>query len=200
LIVVAAALLLVGVQGTPLVKLGGESANIQLESRRIIERVVDRVAERSSPEVARPILEALSQEGDRLSAYPRHVSAAIYTLEVQAALLRSGAQTVSHLSVDYSRADLNVVYPVPGGTDLSLDVMIKYFSESAHISRRFRDFRSTLIGLEGMPRLTPLMIVANRDFNPPREPVDERTRFVLWNGPQDDAALAGALSEMAAKK
>jgi hypothetical protein len=59
LLVVCAALLLIAIQGTPLVKLGGDKASIEMAKRaRRVQEAIERARSESNPDVAHGILEA----------------------------------------------------------------------------------------------------------------------------------------------
>src|SRR5207249_2272033 len=79
LLIVAAALLLIGIQGTPLVRLGSKDSSIQLATiRRRAIRVIEEARKEDEPEVAEAIATA--------------VESAVSTIQPSRTITRSGAR------------------------------------------------------------------------------------------------------------
>jgi hypothetical protein len=86
LLLVGAAFLLIGVQGTPLIKIGGNTANLELERRRRrVERAIEQAQSETNPEVAQGMIEAATIIEPELALSP-HTQALLYEDRVGAAL------------------------------------------------------------------------------------------------------------------
>lgn len=86
LLLIGAAFLLIGVQGTPLIKIGGNTANLELERRRRrLEKAIEEAKSETNPEVAQGMIEAATIIEPELALSPR-TQANLYEDRVGAAL------------------------------------------------------------------------------------------------------------------
>jgi hypothetical protein len=92
LLVIAAAFLLIGVQGTPLIKLGSGANNLELERRRRrVELVAEEAREEGNPDLARGIVEGAVLADPKVAPSPQAL-AMIYEDQVRRSLIRAGAR------------------------------------------------------------------------------------------------------------
>jgi hypothetical protein len=88
LLIISAAFLLIGIQGTPLIKIGGSTANLELERRRRRwEQTIKEAKSEPNPEVAQGMIEAAAIMEPELTLSPRSQSS-LYIDRVGAALRR----------------------------------------------------------------------------------------------------------------
>ena len=180
LLVLAAALLLIGIQGTPLIRIGGEQASIELERRRRAERLIKEAAS-GDPDTARDVIEAVLQLEP--AARPRAEST-LAALTYEEDVLRELRRVLQLPSVPTSAGQydrgIDAILVAPGGK--KLEVLIKYF-RSPLDSRRRRE----LMGLAATGKL----VITNAD-------VDEATAtavaaydgsVVTWRDPGDTDRL-----------
>jgi hypothetical protein len=86
LLLMGAAFLLIGVQGTPLIKIGGSTANLELERRRRRgKKAIEQAANEPNPQVAQGMLEAAAIMDPQLVMSPQ-TQARLYEERVSAAL------------------------------------------------------------------------------------------------------------------
>jgi hypothetical protein len=86
LLLMGAAFLLIGVQGTPLIKIGGSTANLELERRRRrAETAIEQAEKEPNPQVAQGMLEAAAIMDPQLVMSPQ-TQARLYEDRVGAAL------------------------------------------------------------------------------------------------------------------
>jgi hypothetical protein len=72
LLLMGAAFLLIGVQGTPLIKIGGSTANLELERRRRrFEKAIEQAKSETNPDVAQGMIEATTILEPQLASSPR---------------------------------------------------------------------------------------------------------------------------------
>jgi hypothetical protein len=91
LLLVALTLLLIGVQGTPLIRFGAESASLELDRRRRVRQVIEDISTDDSPDAVRGALEAAAAFEPSLARSYGAREADLYASQVHDPLVRAGA-------------------------------------------------------------------------------------------------------------
>jgi hypothetical protein len=192
LLVIGAAFVLIGIQGTPLIKLGSGANNVELERRRRrVEQVAEQAREEGDPDLARDIVEAASILDPSIVPAPQ-VLGAIYVDQVRHALLRAGARVI-----DASRTDAGVDMIAETSTG-AVAVVIKYRRRSP-LTRQYVD---TVVSNWKPNRTVGLLLVTNApmsgDLNESNAKVENRppVEIVTWNDERDDGILVRSLRRL----
>lgn len=196
LLVLSAALLLIGLQGSPLIKLGSGDSSIQLARirGRVTKELVKAVQD-DRPEVSQAVVEAVE------SIAPDLVSPALlgrrYQSQVEASIARIDPSLVIAENDWDQGADLTV-HKVIGMSRTAVAVDVKYLGR-AKLS--MADIQVSEHRVAGSVLADRLVVVTNaRPTNGASAYLVERNsdsshvQLVVWNGPRDDSALALALS------
>ncbi|MGW4678378.1 hypothetical protein ACWEOS_07935 [Micromonospora taraxaci] len=192
LVIIGAAFLLMGLQGTPLIRVGSADSGVELERRRRrVEKAMEQARHEESPEIAAGIVEAASIIEPRIFQSPRYRSE-LYTSKVALAFQIAVADaTVERHSLDYG-PDLTVRTGMGGA-----NVEVKYRERGP---LRMQDVRKLERYSEGS---RGLLIVTNAPLSPEVEAhnADEANRHVevvTWKGEEDAGILVRALMRVTA--
>ncbi|GAB3862614.1 hypothetical protein GCM10029963_69250 [Micromonospora andamanensis] len=190
LVIIGAAFLLMGLQGTPLIRVGSVDSGVELERRRRrVEKAIEQARQEESPEIAAGIVEAASIIEPRIFR-SAHYRSELYTSKVAMALLAADATVERHL-FDYG-PDLTVSTGM--GTAY---VEVKYRERGPLRMQDVQQLEKYSRGPHG------LLIVTNASLSPEVESynADEANRHVeavTWNGEEDSGLLVRALMRVAA--
>jgi hypothetical protein len=193
--VVAAAFLLIGVQGTALVRMSSGSGTLELERRQRVADAVNRAQElaETEPEVARGIMEGLALVEPSVGPAAGAFQALSYEQAVRRALQRARSGTVA-ISEAAPPADFRLEEPT--GT---IVVSVSY--------RRSQNLQindlAPLVGSKDLEDAIGGLVVTNRPLMASvGEYVATASRHglaievVTWNGAEDDVALSAALNRL----
>ena len=194
LVLVGAALLLVGIQATPLIKLGGDKASIELGRRRAAaQRAVDEAVAESPPEVAQSVIQAVAAVEPTVQRYAALASARLlYESSVSSALMRLG------YSVDRVGADRSVDRLVARAGDRTVRVVVKHLTNPEIAARRIRDLRAQFLsGAFTSPTAPTLIVVSVLPASSARALADQDLEhlFTQWQDERDDGSLQAALEK-----
>jgi hypothetical protein len=195
--IVAAAFLLIGVQGTALVRMSSGSGVVELERRQRVADAVNRAQElaKTEPEVARGIMEGLALVEPSVGPAAGAFQALSYEQAVRRALQRTRAGT-AHISEAAQPADFRL--EEPGGTVV---VSVSY--------RRSQNLQindlAPLVGSKDLEDAVGGLVVTNRPLTASVGEYVARAsnhgltiEVVTWNGVEDDPALSAALDRLVA--
>ncbi|RKN15672.1 hypothetical protein D7147_24675 [Micromonospora musae] len=187
--------LLVGVQGTPLRRLGHGDSSIELDAlRRRAVRVVERAAQEQPPEVAAAVAEAVETITPQVSALPELV----YEAAVIDAMRRTGA------SIDPTHR--------PGPGDRGVDARVQVGAGKVNVQVKLR--RRGSLGARDIEHAAAkarrsgfdggFLLITNaplsedaRAFNAGLSPAGGGVEAITWNDSRDDDLLARALARNA---
>jgi hypothetical protein len=195
MLLVSAAFLLIGIQGTALTRFAGGSATVELERRRRTEMAVQRAEElaETEPEVARGILEGAALIEPRVGPAAGAFHAMSYENAVRRALERA-------------RPDHATV----GGADPPADLVLRAGTGSVLVSviyRRSRSLQMTdlapLVATRKLEEAAGGLVVTNQsttssvaEYISTARKHGLKIEVVTWTGPEDDGALAQALDRL----
>jgi hypothetical protein len=188
LLLMGAAFLLIGVQGTPLIKIGGSTANLELERRRRrLQKAIEEAHSEANPDVAQGMIQAATIIDPQLAPSPR-AQAGLYEDRVGAALQGIFEDVKREPTSD--RYDFAVKTPM-GQTA----VEVKYkrvgpfrVSDVANIVRRHRGKTNKLVIVTNAP-LSEEVRTINSDGTYDGVSVE----VVTWNDAGDDNLLHRAV-------
>jgi hypothetical protein len=197
LLVIAAAFLLIGIQGTPLIRIGAGQNSVELARirRRVRQIVEEATSDQQSPDVARGMVEAASFI-DPDAGVPASISAYAFEQQIMAALARV-TQDRATSGVAPVGVDGGIDFVVSAGTNYA-NVIVKYLRRGQLPIRVVREAQ----GVSALPALivtnAPLSGAVqehNRSASSPggRTPYVE---VVTWNGVQDDDVLGRTLDRL----
>ncbi|WP_344085759.1 hypothetical protein [Luedemannella helvata] len=191
LLVLAAAFMLMGLQGTPLLRFGSGDASVQLAAiRRRAVQVAETAAQKESPEVAAAVADAVE------SITPGVLHPAIrYEKQLIAAI----AQIDPTLEVVMPPHDKGIDLVVRDRHNRAAVIEVRYLT-------RQRLERHAIVAAEERLRGTPfegrLIFVTSAPpdsqaerYLSERQGDDPITQLVVWNGPDDNGRLARALAQ-----
>jgi hypothetical protein len=188
LLIIAAAFMLIGLQGTPLSKLtSGSSTVVLAERKRISNKLVAVATQRDDPKEASTYLEAASLVDPRFTNSPL-ANSFIYRQQVSDAMVRLG------FKVD--RLGNGPAQYLVGLPDNPIFVHAKY---QMHGSLEVGDISET-VNRAAQPGTMALLIVTNaplsrpvQDFNSSWGDRHPRAEAITWTGRGNDALLKRAL-------
>jgi hypothetical protein len=193
LLLVAAAFLLLGVQGTALVRLGGGSASVELDRR--VSAAVQRANEvaEANPEQALGILEGAAIIEPRVGPAAGAFRALTYESGVRRAL-EQAVPAGGSVSTALPPAD----FVVEAGSGKVL---------VAAVFRQSRDLQmidlAPIVGSRQLEDAAGGLVIANQpstssvaDYVATARDQGVTIEVVRWNGPQDDAAVTQALDRL----
>jgi len=202
LLLLGGAFLFIGVQGTAVRRLGGDSVGVEMERRRWtrgLRRAEERARSEENPEVAKGIADAVVMIDPSPSPAAVEMQAAFdYELLVQAGFQRIGARIQTHSR--RSAIDLTVTLPEHG--IVPIDVEIIYRSSNGPFRRGdMAQWQATMSDTVTVPDdgAKPMLFVTNAPLSPDVRAFNEsaaiygRFRAVSFNGALDDEALLRAL-------
>jgi hypothetical protein len=193
LLALSAALLLIGLQGSPLIRIGSGDSNIQLARiRRRATREVVRAVQDERPEVSQAVLEAVE------SIAPDLVSSSLLGRRYERMIVAAIAIVDPSLIITENSWDEGADLTVRNLHGVSVGVDVKYMGPQKIGKSQIIDAENRVVGSAMENRL---IVVTNA------RPTDEaqrylvdrsiesaRTQLVIWNGSSDNPALALALS------
>jgi hypothetical protein len=192
LLVGGVALVIMGIQGTPLIKIGGDKAAFELERRRMVaKREVERAAREESLEVASQVIEAVAKVEPRVQAYARQATSGLaFEDAIREVLLQSDLDVVDH-----TRSDIGwdfSIRKVPGRT---VRVTVKWTSQP-FCSRSVveRAFAARLNAPDG--NKDPWVLVVNAPLNKAALAWGAslgNCHLVEWRGEADNDKLLGVI-------
>lgn len=194
LFVLAIALLLMGVQGTPITRFGlGEKGSVEYADA-VAQDLVQASQEAPTPDVAQAYLDAAVRVSPAVALSATTKAVAYETLVMRALEDVAGPTEVQRLS-----RDDGVDFVVRTSATGRVSVIVKYFEHSAGAAQA-----SQLRRVVERRTATPLLIVANsipsrvrdevQNFN--QEPDHAPVVAVQWNGPSDNPSLQSALQRL----
>lgn len=190
LVVVGAALVLVGVQGTRLVKLGGSSASAEFERRMAEQKVIEAITSEPDPDVAKGIAEgvvlvdpALAPAASMALGYETMALAALRSLDVVTDIEQQGRGDARSDIVAQTTGGPILIELKLGTGSLSADSLRQL---AAHV----QSSRAAAGGLllTNMP-LTDDAKALNEHLSAASPPVEALT----WTGPWDNDRLTRAI-------
>lgn len=184
LLIVAAAMLLIGIQGTPLIRVGGDAASFELARRRSEAEHIIRTAELDNLETARDVIEAVAKIEPSVQVQATVAARQIYHEEVIAAVQR----VVQPRALTLVRDDVvDAVFSLDSGDD-PMDLVIEYATGNPSVgflrelSREISPRRLIVTNInlsEGLVRHFP-----------------ELAAVTTWQGPEDDVNLTEAVGRI----
>jgi hypothetical protein len=200
LLILSAIFLLIGIQGTSLIRFSTGSNTVELERRRrIVEQAVKEAA-KDDVERAEGIIEGAGLAIPSLQDFP-FAEETLYVRRLELAISELGYRTSSTSYVDRG-ADITVRN---GSGDTQLEVEVKYRKQSPLSPRIVRDVLHQYSDLRrySNPHL-PLLIVTNVGFSTvatayARDAEQEfklPIRLIQWRDSADNNALGAALAEL----
>jgi hypothetical protein len=196
LVLVGAAFLLIGIQGTRLIRLGSAGTTIELAEREVASRLIERAEREKDPEIAEGIAEAASIVSPSVARSPI-LEARTYELEVRRAIKRVGMIPV----------------PLPANAGIDFEVTNhtgrRAFIEAKH--RRYGPLLTKDVDLVAgrATRMLPdddnsgVLIVTNaplsgslQELNAQQRPAGRVIELITWNDERDDELLARALDRV----
>jgi hypothetical protein len=193
LLVIGAAFVLIGIQGTPLIRFGTGANNVELERRRRrVEREAQQAREEGDPDLARDIVETASILDPGIVPAPE-VLGAIYKDQVRHALLRAGARVRdrSHIGTG-----VDMIAETSKG---AVAVVVRYRRRSPltlqYVNQAISNWKPE--GTAGLLVITNAPLSgAVRELN---ATVEHRpaVEIITWNDEQDDGILIQALERLA---
>lgn len=198
-LIVGAVLLVLGLQGTPLRRLGGGEHSVELAAlrrQRGIELIAEAVNEQP-PQVAAAVAEAVASLESPRYPLPRRIVKGRYA-EIQEAIERVGGR-VSMLSLDDPRRHgYDMVAIFPSGY-VNVDV---HLGDEPETRERIDKANASLAGaMERSPGQPGGFVLVSRgplsaevqEYNRQFSTHRDKFEVVAWDGFQDDGALARAL-------
>jgi hypothetical protein len=193
LLILSAMFLLIGVQGTSLIRFSTGSNTVELERRKrqIVERALKEATEEPGLERAEGIVEGIAIVEPSLPSLPE-AEARLYRRRLQYAIDEMGYFT-AEVALSLLNADLHI----RDNQGRMIAVEIKYAGPSKRI-----DTSSAIKSIEWAERSAlPMILVTNAQFS---QAVHQRAtnsegvkiRLVTWRDRQDDDALRNALSDL----
>lgn len=188
LLLIGTAFLLIGVQGTPLIKIGGSTANLELERRRRAKEVTDLAQDETNPDVAQGMLEAAEIIEPKLTGLSWQLRSSIYEDRVGVALDRLfdevERQRPPHrhdfiVRTPMGRTDINVKYK-RAGSFRTADV--------AAIVRRNEGRTEKVVVVTNVPLAKDV-----RNINSAGTYNETPVEIVTWNDGGDDGILQRAI-------
>lgn len=195
LLVAGTGLMLMGIQGTPLIRVGGQAASIELERRRV-RAALQEVADTAGAAVAREVAETVEATAPDY-APPATMRGAWYETEVKEALRRVGAQLAGLRISEDARASVMAVQSLSGAfAPIECAYRTNGLLSAATVTRiRARWIAESTYG-DGVG-----LIIAN--VPPSKEAArlavelsDPGIRLVTWRNAGDDQRLTDALDSL----
>jgi len=188
LLILSAIFLLIGVQGTSLIRFSTGTSTVELERRRRVERALENAVQEPDLERAEAIVEGIAIGDPSLPSLP----------EAQARLYkRKLGFTIDQMGYRVTDTSLLSVFDfaVHGQGDSAIAVEVKY----SRIQRDIWIFRSDLQFSSNVER--PVLFVANNRFDSSahRYELDEgngKIRLVTWRDEGDNDYLLAALLDL----
>ncbi|MFC4529154.1 hypothetical protein [Sphaerisporangium dianthi] len=198
LLLAGAVFLLIGVQGTRLIRMGTESSTVELDRRFRVEKTVERIREEDDPDVAQGMIEAASIIDPRVAEVMSDTGVA-YVQRLQHAILRSVDFNVQarinspdsgfDIRVDTIDSKKALVVAKPYGTSRTFDI-IDYRRATDPIM--FAEDAGILIATNASLSRD----VKEANFN--GDPVDGRpVEAITWRDERDNDILVRALLRVA---
>ncbi|MEH1170005.1 hypothetical protein V6V47_31960 [Micromonospora sp. CPCC 205539] len=192
-----AVLLLLGLQGTPLRRLGSGDHSLELAALRRRQRAIQVVADATReqpPEVAVAVAEAVEAIEPLLNLHSRAMR---YELKVHEAIERLGVK-VPYINL-FSGPDtgFDLIAQLPSGT---VRVEIKYRSRGTVGHREVVDISQRVAHLPQSGLLVVTNVLLSDSvikYNNEAGTDPRRVEIVTWNTPDDDDDLAAALARSA---
>lgn len=195
LLVMGAALFLMGVQGTPLIRIGGDNASIELERRIGAQRVVQEVADKNGPEAARDVADAFQIVDPGLRRTLASQSALLYELAVRDALERLGVKFLGVEVFDYGRL-ADVALRTSNGAIVPIEIKYSHskrmiFAQIVETHKKWAKASTLGNGVGLVVSNSPLSNAASELLKGLDLP---KMRFVVWRGSEDDNMLRESLN------
>ncbi|MGQ4599505.1 hypothetical protein [Nocardia sp. R6R-6] len=192
LFILAAALLLMGIQGTPLSSFGSGEHGMRFMQRRLGEQLLRIGKSQDNEEAARAYVDAAAIVAPSVggSAAGRAI---LYEAALAEALARLSGVPVRKIEAD-GHVDFEVDFP-----DRPVGIIAKYLRNPMSVSMFLKITRHA-------PRLVPQLVVVNRASQALRAEMSRpdaanlfgNVRVVEWGGPMEDHDLQVALRELTA--
>ncbi|MEV4727501.1 hypothetical protein [Micromonospora humida] len=193
LVIIGAAFTLMGLQGTPLIRVGSAESGVELERRRRrVDRAIEQARQEESPEVAVGIVEGASIIEPNLFRSARYRNE-LYTSKVALALQTAGAM-VARSNPDYGH---DLVATTESGV---ANVEVRY---REHGPLRMQDVRQARVYSYSGARA--LLVVTNAPLLPEVMEFNSSVEItaveaVSWNDERDTPLLARALMRVIAAR
>ena len=188
LLLIGASFLLIGVQGTPLIKIGGSTANLELERRRRAKEVANLAQDETNPDVAQGMLEAAAIIEPKLTGLSVQLQSYVYEDRVGVALDRLFDEVERLRPPD--RRDFTVTTPMG-----QADIEVKFKRQGTF---RARDVAAVVRRHKGETR--KLVIVTNAPLAEDVRAINSTGVYdgmavetVTWNDSGDDGLLQRAI-------
>ncbi|MBM2620493.1 hypothetical protein JIG36_33790 [Actinoplanes sp. LDG1-06] len=194
LVLSGAAFALMGLQGTPLIRLGTGEHGVELERRRRrVERAIEQARTEDSVEVAAGIVEAASIIEPSLMQLPRY-RADLYLTRLTLALQAAGATVVRNdhdrgpdltLIVDRKMVDVEVKYGERGSLGMNAIYQAQSFARGSVVP---------ILVITNLP-LSSSVMSNNQSVVPviPNDSERPTVEAVTWTGEADNPVLSRAL-------
>jgi hypothetical protein len=202
LVVVGATFLLIGVQGTRLIRLGGGGNSIEMAQYRAAVRVIERAKREETADVAEGMVEAAAIISPAVVPSPR-VEVRKYEDELHRALERAGVMVQREPVVAGGRVVDFVVETGGGGRAVVEAKARRYGALTMRDVDEMINQVNTISG--GRNHDAGLLIVTNaplsgevQEFNSRRSPAERPpVEVISWNDERDDGLLGRALARVA---
>jgi hypothetical protein len=186
IIVVGGALLLIGIQGTPLIRVGGETASVELERRR--RKDIDLIAQVAVEQGAKEAVEL----ADNLARIDPTISQspAVRALEYQRTVLRVLLSRSTPLPMNASEAIFDAYVETPNLTRMAIET--KYVARG---SLGLAQVTPSLLRLPGSQAQKYLLVTNGRPTQDLAVLLKNRpeVRLITWNIGEEESSLIDAL-------
>jgi hypothetical protein len=198
LVVIGAAFLLIGVQGTRLAKIGGGGNSIEM-SQADVYQVINR-AKREDADVAEGMIEAVAILNPAIGPSPRE-EARRYEDELYQALLRTGVNVTREPSVQDRRGDFLV--ETSEGKRALVEAKRRSYGPLTRLDVEKSTRQATALA-GGLETAAGVLVVTNAPLSGPVQALNAEPRVgkrpvevMSWNDERDDDLLVRALGRVA---
>jgi len=199
LVIVGATLLLIGIQGTRLLKFGGGGTTIEMARAQLAVRLLDRARTEEDAEVAEGIAQAAEMVSPVVPAGGVHVSR--YEDELARALEAVGVTVHREQTLGVGRP-VDFVVETSGGSHAVVETKPRRYG-----TLTMRDVSDVIEQLGALGRGNigdaGLLVVTNaplsgevQEFNAERTPSQRPVEVISWNDDRDNAHLGRALARV----
>jgi hypothetical protein len=188
LLILAAIFLLIGVQGTPLIKFGSSSGSVELElrRRRNVKEALERANEESSPEKAEGIVEGVKLVAPDLvpASYNPYRQ---YEDAVAGAISRMGYEVWQDISVKQLRLDLKIT-----GNGRTIYAELKYYERPIP-----NQVAHQVIGM-AHSLSAPVLLIASSELTERAQSLIDAAPvgFARWRDEADNSLLRTAIERL----
>ena len=201
LILAGAAFLLIGLQGTRLVKLGGGGSSIEMARYEAAAQVMERAEREKDPEKAEGMVEAAAMISPTVVRSPQ-AEARRYEDELHRALERTGAMVRREVVWDPTNRPVDFVVETGDGRRALIEAKPRRYGTltGVDVQDAMNQVNAIAVGVGD----AGLLIITNaplsgdvQEFNAKPEVTVRPVEVISWNDERDDGILARALMRVA---